>query len=241
MRAGEARVAARIVESEWLDHLAPLDPRARRSRRDLQRLNALMRNAPIVARALSRVHHERMPGTVVELGAGDGAWMAQLAGTLRRRGGSVRAVLLDRQESVEPAALSRLAALGWRAEAITADAFDWLAHGGERDLDVVVVNLFLHHFERAALAALLALVARRARTFVACEPRRSALPLAMSRMVGLIGCNDVTRHDAVASVRAGFRGRELSALWPSRAGWHLEERSRGLFSHVFVAAREPMP
>ena len=50
-----------------------------------------------------------------------------------------------------------------------------------------------------------------------------------------IGANDVKRHDAVVSVRAGFTGHELSALW--QAPWHLDERSAPPFSHVFVAQR----
>jgi hypothetical protein len=54
----------------------------------------------------------------------------------------------------------------------------------------------------------------------------------------LIGCNAVTRHDAAASVRAGFAGRELSALWPARPGWRLREGRAGLFSHLFVARME---
>ena len=69
---------------------------------------------------------------------------------------------------------------------------------------------------------------------------RGCLPLAGSHMLGLIGCNDVTRHDAVLSVRAGFTGRELSALWPKDDGWMLEERRAGLFSHLFTAYRAPL-
>jgi hypothetical protein len=75
------------------------------------------------------------------------------------------------------------------------------------------------------------------RLFIACEPRRSAPALAASRLVGLIGCNGVTRHDAVASVRAGFTGSELSALWPAGPGWKLHEGAAGLFSHRFMARR----
>jgi hypothetical protein len=52
-----------------------------------------------------------------------------------------------------------------------------------------------------------------------------------------IGCNAVTRHDATVSVRAGFSGNELSALWPADSGWQLTERRAGFFSHVFVARR----
>jgi len=59
-----------------------------------------------------------------------------------------------------------------------------------------------------------------------------------SRAVGLIGCNRVTRHDAPASVRAGFTGRELSQLWPEPESWLLEERAAGPFSHLFVAQRK---
>ena len=51
-----------------------------------------------------------------------------------------------------------------------------------------------------------------------------------------LGCNDVTRHDAAVSVRAGFREAEISAVWPS-GPWSLREEARGLFSHLFVARR----
>ena len=88
------------------------------------------------------------------------------------------------------------------------------------------------------LTRLLAHVARTAPLFVACEPRRAPLALAGSRMLWAIGCNDVSRHDAVVSVHAGFTGTELSALWPERAGWRLHEQAAGLFSHCFVARRE---
>jgi hypothetical protein len=113
--------------------------------------------------------------------------------------------------------------------------FDWL----ERDaspVDAVVANLFLHHFEDEPLARMLSLIARRARIFVACETRRSAFALAGARMLGAIGCNDVTLHDAVVSIRAGFRDGHLSALWPA-GDWQLREEARGLFSHLFVARR----
>jgi hypothetical protein len=87
------------------------------------------------------------------------------------------------------------------------------------------------------LTELLRLVALRTRVLIACEPRRSGSALLASHLLGLAGCNDVTRHDAVVSVRAGFKARELSALWPERSGWTLRERACGLFSHGFVATR----
>jgi hypothetical protein len=53
-----------------------------------------------------------------------------------------------------------------------------------------------------------------------------------------IGCNSVTRHDALVSVRAGFSGDELSALWPDKKNWQLTERRAGPFSHLFIAQRK---
>jgi len=224
----------RSVLPELLDHLPPTDPRAVRSRRDLRRVNAIMGNAHIVADAL-RQKCTQPPRCIVELGAGDGAWMTQLAAALPPEWSRVRALLLDRQDTVTGGSLSALAARGWAPEVITADVFDWLPAAGP-ELDVIVVNLFLHHFEGDRLRELLNMIAARCRLFVACEPRRSTAAFNASRLLGLIGCNAVTRHDAVLSVRAGFAGHEISALWPRSQGWAVDEAARGLFSHLFVAA-----
>jgi hypothetical protein len=73
---------------------------------------------------------------------------------------------------------------------------------------------------------------------MACEPQRGPLPLLASRVVALTGAGAVTRNDAILSVQAGFRDRELSALWPDDAAqWELRESSR-LLSHTFIASRK---
>ncbi len=145
-------------------------------------------------------------------------------------------VLLDRHEVVSQAVRSGFDAIGWRAEPAVGDVFDWLRHPAGEPFDAVIANLFLHHFDDR-LAELMAGAARLAPLFIATEPRRDAITLAGSRLVALIGANAVTRHDAVASVRAGFAGRELTALWPE-TGWQTEERRAGPFTHLFVAWRD---
>ena len=206
--------AARVLEPEWLDELPHEDPRARRSRRDLVRVNRLMGNARIVAGELARLPQLR---AIAEIGAGDGAFMRAVLARLGRDDLEVH--LVDRQP------------LG----TVTADVFDWLADPAVPRVDAIVANLFLHHFETPRIARLFELARAKTRAFIACEPRRSRVALAGARFLGLVGCNDVTRHDAVVSVRAGFADGELGALWPAGEGWHVEERSRGLFSHGFVA------
>jgi len=198
---------SRSLEPEWLDELPPQDPRAVRSRADLRRVNAIMGNARIIARELGSA------ARVADLGGGDGSLMRAVERRLGRR--------------LEVTNVDRIAGR---------EAFEFLATPG-RQLDAIVANLFLHHLAQADLRRLFALAAQRAPLFVACEPRRSRLALAGSRLMWLIGCNDVTRHDAVISVRAGFSGGELSAEWPKLESWTLAERPAPPFSHLFVARR----
>jgi len=220
----------RILEPEWLDELPETDPRAIRSRRDLHRVNALMGNARIVARDVAALGRA---ASIAEIGAGDGRFLLAVTRRLEHRPASVQ--LVDRKPIVDAETVESFEAAGCRARDRACDVFDWLAEDGP-PFDVIVANLFLHHFEDARLARLLEGVARRTQAFVACEPRRGSVAAVGARLLGLVGCNDVTRHDAVASVRAGFAGEEITPLWP-RAGWICREGPRGMFGHGFVARR----
>ena len=227
----------RTMEPEWLDEMPPGDPRAMRSRRDLRRINALMMNSALVAGELRRAFPAQPPRAIVEIGAGDGTFMLRVAKKLPPEWRAMDVVLVDQQSLVSPATGEKFDMMGWRAQAVTANVFAWLAQPDGPQFDVIVANLFLHHFEPARLSGLLALIARRTRVLIACEPRRAGGALVGSHLLGVIGCNDVTRHDAVASVRAGFKSRELSGAWPAGGAWALEERAHGWFSHCFIAAR----
>ena len=227
----------RRLEPEWLDELPADDPRAVRSRRDLVRLNGWMGQAGVMARALGAYAGPHPPRRLLDLGAGDGAFMLRIARRLASRWPGVTAILLDRQDIVTRQTRAAFAALGWNVETVTADVFDFLSAAKSADLDVITSNLFLHHFTHEQLVGLCAQAAHACRLFVASEPRRAKLAVRVSRALWAVGCNDVTVHDAVASARAGFDGRELSALWPS--GWDLHEYSAGLFSHCFVARALP--
>ena len=228
----------RVVEPEILDDLPSADPRAVGSRGDLRRLNFIMGHEGILTRAFRR-HSEAVsvrarPLRLIELGAGDGTLLLRLARRWAARGVTAEVTLLDRQKLVSPETRRALAALDWSVETVATDVFAWLEQSSP-PADVMLANLFLHHFPDPALAALLRLAAARTNLFLACEPRRSPLALTGSRLLWLLGCNGVTRHDAVVSVRAGFAGRELSALWPADAEWKTSEHPAGVFSHCFVA------
>ena len=227
----------RRVDPELLDELPPEDPRARRSRQDLRRLNSLMGHAGIVARALACASGRAGIKRIVEIGAGDGGFSLSVACRLAPRFPGVSITLVDRQDIVNEETRRRFRDLGWNCEVARADVFDWLSRSHRQSDDFIVANLFLHHFSEVRLRKLLSLVAKAAKCLTACEPRCSRAVLATSRFLGLIGCNAVTRHDAVTSVCAGFQGKELSNLWTPGGGWSLEEREAGLFSHLFEARR----
>jgi hypothetical protein len=231
----------RLVQPELLDTLPPEDPRAIGSRFDLRRINWWMGNHGIMARAL-RSHLPQAPKQIIELGAGDGHFLLQVVGRFQvgqisdvSHPFSARATLLDLQKNLSAETRSAFRRLGWRAEPVTADVFDWMPAGKTRE--VVIANLFLHHFEETHLAELLGKVSDHAKLFVAIEPRRFRLPSLVGLLLRLIGCNGVTRHDAVISIRAGFVGQEISALWPDKLNWELTERRAGWFSHLFIARR----
>jgi hypothetical protein len=228
----------RRVEPELLDDLGADDPRAQRSREYLRRIHRAMSVLSVLKRALDSATSGSPPHTIVELGAGDGSLMLRLAQRRAARWPGVNVTLLDRLDLIAPRTLDALRNLGWIPSVVAMDVFDWLARPYATRSDVVFANLFIHHFSAEPLARLLAGIEQRSRIFFCCEPRRSALSLAGSHLIGLLGAGPVTRKDAVSSVHAGFRGHELSELWPNKSAWVLHENSAGLFSHGFLAIRK---
>jgi len=227
----------RQVEPEILDQLPAEDPRARRTRHDLRRINRAMATLSIVLDGIDRLTEGTAPRTILDLGAGDGSLMLRVAKQRRLRWPNVAVTLLDRAQSIDALTLAGIRATGWAPDIVTADVRDWIASPASSKWDLVVANLFVHHFADDALRALFAGLAARCHAFFCCEPRRSRFALTGSRLVGLIGAGPVARFDAVASVRAGFQHDELTALWPTGDEWRTSEYDAGLFSHCFGAVR----
>jgi hypothetical protein len=179
------------------------------------------------------------PLRILELGSGDGTLLLGVARGLGAAWRPAELTLLDRHDLLAPATVEDYRALGWQARAQVADVFEWFDAGtARRRYDLVVANLFLHHFEGPELARLCRAMAAAADAAFVCEPRRAALAWAGSHLIGALGVNAVTREDAVLSVHAGFRDRELTALWPDDDGaWRVREYPAGLFSHCLCAER----
>ena len=241
----------REVVAETLDHLAENDPAAIRSRQDLRRVHRVMGTQRIILNALRNLL-PKTPLRILELGAGDGSLLLGVARKLAPLVSNVELTLLDKQKLVDSKTIESYAKVGWVVKVQTTDVLNWVENSsyplsaGQETMhyDLIIANLFLHHFENVQLVKLINAIEARTNLFFACEPRRSWFTLAGSHLIGLIGANKVTRVDAVLSVHAGFRGHELSMLWSeaehailksSIGKWGVLEYSAGLFSHCFSA------
>jgi len=227
----------RSLQAEWLDELPADDPRAIRSRGDLRRINALMGNARLMSKALHGVTRQSTVRRIVDLGTGDGAFLLDWVRRMPSLAPGTEVLLVDRHDAADARIVTALYARGFRPRSVQADGLEWMRAQPVETGTWVLANLFLHHFTPERLRLLFIAIAEKAELCCACEPRRTLASLLASKMLGLIGANRVTRHDATVSVRAGFHNRELSALWPVQPHWSLREQRAGLFSHFFLAQR----
>jgi hypothetical protein len=228
----------RLVTPELLDNLAPDDPLAIASRRDLRRVHRAMRTLAILKDAVLSLDRQTPPRRILELGAGDGSMLLRLAQAMQPYWGGAELTLLDRQNLLSLSARRAFVELNWHVTIMCMDALEWAQAPPSQRYDLCVTTLFLHHFEGADLERLLGGIAAQADAFIACEPRRSGIARMGSRLIGLLGANEVTREDSVKSVAAGFKDLELTELWSQLPGdWCIDEYSAWPFTHCFRATR----
>ena len=210
----------RVVLPEILDHLAPDDPEAMRSRRDLRRINFLMGNEAWILRQVRQFPQAADHG-IVEIGAGDGTLCHRLSTGFPNAPVSAY--------DLAPAPRIPGSRIAWhQGDLFTAPA---PAAGG-----VLVANLFLHHFEGAALVAL-GTWANAFEVLVFNEPDRARMPHVLGGIMHPF-VNRVTRHDMHVSITAGFQPGEIPrALGLTADRWHIRETSTWRGSRRVVASR----
>jgi hypothetical protein len=228
----------RVVEPELLDVLPPADKRALKSRLDLRLLNQIMKHPQVMSHALLKNLNGTQSPNIVELGAGDGDFLLSVAKESQKQIPSAEVILVDRLDSFDPKVRDEFKNLGWRPRTEIAEVFEWLRQAPPDGADAIIANLFLHQFQKNELIEMLRLAARSTKLFIALETSRGWIPRWCGLFLWTIGCGPVTCHDARISIRAGFLGREISALWEDKEKWELTERPVGLFSHLFIARRK---
>jgi hypothetical protein len=212
----------RTLQPELLDSLPPDHPDAVRSRRDLVLINRIMGNHRWIARTLPPLLR---PGErVLELGAGTG----ELGRRLAQRG------LTTDGLDLAPRPAAAVFSGQWHQS-------DLLTFPGYARYPVVIGNLIFHQFSDAQLRQLGTQWRDTARLLVASEPwRRRRFQLLFRTLAPLFGASPVTRHDAVVSIAAGFRGGELPELLGLDDGnWDYRCHTTALGAYRMVAIRRP--
>jgi ubiquinone/menaquinone biosynthesis C-methylase UbiE len=187
---------------------------------DLDRLNRWFGGYALTARAIRRLAAmvpPNRPLVVADVGGSRGDLALWLAADARRRGRSIRIVVVDRDEAS--------LALGARA-AKTSPEIAWVHADAtalpfrDGSVDVAAMSLTLHHLEPADAARALAHMRRAARHGVVINDLlRSFLVYAGVRLTtALVARHRFARSDGPLSVRRAYSAGELRAL-ASRAGW----------------------
>jgi 2-polyprenyl-3-methyl-5-hydroxy-6-metoxy-1,4-benzoquinol methylase len=208
MRTSGADTVAAPVGAELLDDPAAEPAAVRRQLADIARLNRWFGGVDCVVRALEPVFRRATPGawTLLDIGTGGGDIPRAVARAARRHGISLTAIGFDRI----PTAARVARAAGLEAVIGDGDAMPFRRPAA----DVVLASQVLHHLPRATatrwIAALNAL-ARRA--VVIADLRRSRAAMAGVWLAALaMGMPASTRHDAVLSLRRGYKKEELEGL-----------------------------
>lgn len=219
----------RITSAELLDDDLGTPEEIKLSLDDLWRINRRLGGVSSTLRMLGRFLARtgiRSP-RILDVGAGDSRLAGLARQELLQRGISAEVFVLDRR--LTHLASGRPVAAGLLP--VVADVF--ALPFPEQSFDVVMCNLFLHHFSGEKARELLrGLAGVASRAVLANDLERHFLPYLFIRLGYPFARSRLTRHDGPASVRqaytrdelaelaagAGFRNFEVERILPFRLG-----------------------
>jgi len=199
----------RITCSELLDEERGTPREIQDSLDDLWRINRWLGGVSSTLKLLegflarAGVH----PVRILDVGAGDSRLAARLQVELRKRGVQAEFTALDRylthlQNGHQSVALP---------QSVVADV--WALPFAEGSFNVVMCNLFFHHFSGQLAKQLLSrLAALASEAVVISDVERHWLPYLFIRHARWFTRSPNTRHDAPASVRQAYTRHELAAV-----------------------------
>lgn len=212
----------RAFQPELLDTLPPDDPDAIRAREEMLQVNGIMGNHRWIERMVRR--HREDGWRITELGAGDGALSLRLWEAGCCNAAALHAFDLAPRPQLWPVEAQ------WTRGDVIAQALP--------DTEIVIANLFLHHFTTEQLRLLGSRLSPVTRLIIAAEPARHWIHSLSGRLFcELAELNHVQRHDMQASIRAGFRGDELREALALDAPWQIWVSSHPFGAYRFMAWR----
>ncbi|MEK6303410.1 MAG: methyltransferase domain-containing protein [Acidobacteriota bacterium] len=203
----------RIYVEEMLDAGIGTDDDVARNLSDLRRINRFLGGTRVVLDALSSSFAAGPPDalSLLDVGTGSADIPGAVAGWCAARGVKPMIVGLDLSERNLRVSINHLG-VNREVQLIQADSLKlpFVA----RSFDFVTASLFLHHFEDADVARLLADFGRVAkRAVIVNDLVRNLVPYYFSRLTGpILARSFLTRNDGPVSVLRGFTADELRRL-----------------------------
>ncbi|MGA3209987.1 MAG: methyltransferase domain-containing protein [Terriglobales bacterium] len=223
----------RVVIPELLDHDAGSPEEIRASLADLRHINrwfgGIAVSVALVRRILPALTQRRL--SLLDVGAATGDVALGVLRALSQKGIALDVTLLDRCpghlgfgnsdlgfQNQSPAGRLRISQIPnpnppmlFRRVAADALALPF----ADSSFDAVACGLFVHHLEPEQLEIFVAEALRVCRIAVLINDlRRSALPLALTRVAKPLFRSRLTRHDSAASVRRAYTMDEIRAMLP---------------------------
>jgi len=212
----------RALQPELLDSLPSDDPDALRAREEMLQVNGIMGNHRWIERMVRR--HAEPGWHITELGAGDDELSLRLVNAGLCHAGLLHAMDLAPRPDNWPL----------NAQWTSGDVLNHELPASE----IVIANLFLHHFTTEQLRTLGSRLSPSTRLIIAAEPARLWMHTVLGRLFcELAELNHVQRHDMQASIRAGFRGDELRQALGLSNDWQVSVQMHPLGGYRFLAMR----
>jgi ubiquinone/menaquinone biosynthesis C-methylase UbiE len=205
----------RVPSQEWLDDDIGTPEEIGRSFDDLWRINRWLGGVSGCLCLLDRYFARQGPANarILDVGSGDTRLAAHLQSEMSRRNRKIEFVALDRRITH----LRNGNHSSGKLARVVAD----VSHlpFAQESFEVVICNLFLHHFsEEAAVELLRRLAGIASHAVLINDLERNPLPYFFIRVAWPFARSRITRHDGTASVRQAYTKDELASL-VRRAGF----------------------
>lgn len=207
--------------------------------RIVRRVNRFLGGAAVVRRFLQEQSRRTPRGRVLRLldvGAGDGEMAVTFQRWAARHGIELDITCVEQNPHAAKLARARIASAF--ADGIRVEEEDIFSYQPAQWFDVSILSMVCHHFDDERLPHLLQHVwSMTARSLLVNDLRRSRLAYLLASML-FLPAPRVVRHDALLSIRKGFRALELQELLAAVGPAEIATGNRPFFRVEGVVKRE---